>query len=112
MGLLITRLTYINVNSGESTQKKVLSQLDYDSQIIPFKRGDITDLNGRSLRLVKRFYNLVIDPYVILNSRGDCVNPTLNALNTYFGLETEDVRKILDDHPDSKVCGYGKTAAL
>lgn len=102
MGLLITRLTYINVNSGEKYAKKVLSQLDYDSQIIPFKRGDITDRNGTVIATSEKVYNLVIDPYVILNSRGDCVNPTLNALNTYFGLETEDVRKILDDHPDSR----------
>lgn len=102
MGLLITRLTYINVNSGEKYAKKVLSQLDYDSQSIPFKRGDITDRNGTVIATSEKVYNLVIDPYVILNSRGDCVTPTLNALNTYFGLESEDIKKILEEYPDSR----------
>ncbi len=100
--LLIVRLTYINVNSGEKYTKKVLSQLDYDSQTIPFKRGDITDRNGTVIATSEKVYNLVIDPYVILNSSGDCVTPTLDALNTYFGLETDDVRKVLEEQPDTR----------
>ena len=100
--LLIVRLTYINANSGEKYTKKVLSQLDYDSQIIPFKRGDITDRNGTVIATSEKVYNLIIDPYVILNSRGDCVTPTLDVLNTYFGLETDDVRKVLEEQPDTR----------
>ena len=58
------------------------------------------------LSLIHIFYNLVIDPYVILNSSGDCVTPTLDALNTYFGLETDDVRKVLEDVYKRQTSGF------
>ena len=46
---LIFRLMYIEYTSGEKYEKIVLSQQEYDSTIIPYKRGDIVD-RGRFLR--------------------------------------------------------------
>ena len=42
------RITVINASQGKQYSKQVLSQSQqkYDSRVIPFKRGDITDRNG------------------------------------------------------------------
>ncbi|MCM1176111.1 MAG: peptidoglycan glycosyltransferase, partial [Blautia sp.] len=45
IGLSI-RLILINRNKGNDYKKQVLSQLEYDSVTIPFKRGEILDANG------------------------------------------------------------------
>ena len=42
---LVGRITYINASSGEKYTKVVLDQQQYDSRVIPFKRGDILDRN-------------------------------------------------------------------
>ena len=44
--LLTVRLMFIENTSGERYEKKVLSQQEYDSSIIPYQRGDITDRSG------------------------------------------------------------------
>ena len=47
--LLVGRVTYINASNGEEYTKVVLDQQQYDSRVIPFKRGDIVDRNGTKL---------------------------------------------------------------
>ena len=41
--ILVGRVTYINARSGDEYTRVVLEQQQYDSQTIPYKRGDITD---------------------------------------------------------------------
>ena len=41
--VLIGRITYINAANGEKYTKIVLEQQQYDSRVIPFKRGDILE---------------------------------------------------------------------
>ena len=43
---LIGRLMYIEYTSGDKYEKIVLSQQEYDSQTIPYQRGDIVDSKG------------------------------------------------------------------
>ena len=43
---LSVRLILINRDKGNDYKKQVLSQLEYDSVTIPFKRGEILDANG------------------------------------------------------------------
>ena len=43
---LIGRLMYIEYTSGEKYEKIVLAQQGYDSQTIPYQRGDIVDAKG------------------------------------------------------------------
>lgn len=45
---LTMRITYINASNGDRYTKIVLDQRQYDSRIIPFKRGDILDRNGKA----------------------------------------------------------------
>lgn len=103
---LIVRLTYINVSSGENYTRQVLSQLNYNSTTIPYRRGDITDRNGTILATSEKVYNLILDAYVLNNSKvketGDCVDPTLDILEEYFGLEKSYVQDILDENPESR----------
>ena len=49
LGGLIGRLMYIEYTSGERYEKIVLSQQEYDSQTIPYQRGDIVDSKGTVL---------------------------------------------------------------
>ena len=70
--VLIGRLIYINLSNNEDYARVVLEQMHYDSQTIPFKRGEIVDRNGTVLATSEKVYNLILDPYVVLNSNGDC----------------------------------------
>ena len=62
VGLAI-RITYINATSGEKYRRQVLtqSQQQYESRIIPFKRGDILDTNGTILATSEKVYNVILD---------------------------------------------------
>lgn len=100
--LLIVRLTYINVVKGESYTKQVLSQQSYDSQTIPYRRGDIVDCNGTVLATSTEVYNLIFDCKV-LNLNEDCIEPTISALVECFPeLSSDDLHQLLTDTPDSQ----------
>ena len=43
---LLSRITYITATRGNQYAKQVLSQQSYDSQSIPYRRGEILDRNG------------------------------------------------------------------
>ena len=79
-----------------------MAQMDYDSKTIPFKRGDIRDRNGTVLAASEKVYNLVLDPYVVLNSNGECTKPTAEAIEEFFGIDASEVHKVLDDSPESR----------
>ena len=100
--VLIGRLLYINLSNSDTYARIVMAQMDYDSKSIPFKRGDIQDRNGTVLATSEKVYNLVLDPYVVLNSNGDCEKPTAEAIERYFDIDAAEVYKVLDDSPDSR----------
>lgn len=100
--VLIGRLLFINLSNSDTYARIVMAQMDYDSQIIPFKRGNIEDRNGTVLATSEKVYNLVLDPYVVLNSNGDCEEPTAEAIEDYFDIEASEVYSVLDENPDSR----------
>ena len=63
--LLTIRLMFIEKTSGERYEKKVLSQQEYDSSIIPYQRGDITDRRGTVLATSVDVYNVILDSKVL-----------------------------------------------
>ena len=63
-------LIRINAGKGEQYSKTVLSQQDYSSTVVPFRRGMITDRNQTVLATSERVYNLILDPKVILTNDG------------------------------------------
>lgn len=89
-----------------------MAQMDYDSKTIPFKRGDIRDRNGTVLAASEKVYNLVLDPYVVLNSNGECTKPTAEAIEEFFGIDASEVYKVLDDQPGEPVHRYGERTGL
>lgn len=100
--ILIGRLIFINLTSSDKYARIVMAQMDYDSKTIPFKRGDIRDRNGTVLAASEKVYNLVLDPYVVLDSNGECTKPTAEAIEEFFGIDASEVYKVLDDSPESR----------
>ena len=58
---LSVRLILINRDNGDSYKKQVLSQQQYSSTTIPYKRGEILDNKGTKLASSEKVYDLVLD---------------------------------------------------
>ncbi len=58
---LSVRLILINRDNGEQYEKQVLSQQQYSSRTLPYKRGEITDRKGTKLAVSEKVYNVVLD---------------------------------------------------
>ena len=98
---LVVKITYINASSGEEYTKIVLDQQQYDSRVIPYKRGDIVDRNGTKLATSERVYNVVLDVKAMLSDE-DYVEPTKQVLKDCFGIEEETVDSLIENNPDSR----------
>ena len=59
---LIATLVYINTSKGARYEKEVLSQKNYESITVPYRRGDILDCNGTVLATSNKIYSLIIEP--------------------------------------------------
>ena len=97
---LSVRLFLINRDNGEKYKKQVLSQQEYDSVTIPFKRGEIVDANGTLLAVSNKVYNVILDTKVLMDKK-DNLEPTLAALKSAFGIDTAPVRDYISSHPES-----------
>lgn len=97
---LSARLVLINRDNGEEYKKQVLSQQEYDSTTIPFKRGEIIDCNGTVLAVSNKVYNVILDTKLLLRKE-EYLEPTLDALKKCFGIDTNTVRAYIAEHPTS-----------
>ncbi|WP_251207017.1 penicillin-binding transpeptidase domain-containing protein [Acetatifactor aquisgranensis] len=88
---LIIRLVWITRENETDYQKQVLSQQQYTSTTIPFRRGNILDVKGTRLATSEKVYNLVIDAKV-MNYRSQYLEPTLKALGDNFDLDMTAIR--------------------
>ena len=95
------RLILITKNNGEEYQKQVLSQQQYDSTTLPFRRGEILDANNTVLAYSEKVYNVVLDAKLLLRDE-KFVEPTIKALVRCFNLDGGDIRNYLSDHPSSQ----------
>lgn len=100
---LIIRLMYIEHTSGEKYEKRILAQQGYDSTIIPFQRGNITDTKGTILAASVDVYNVILDCKVLNSDKTD-IEPTISALMQCFSdsIEESKVRELLSGNPDSQ----------
>lgn len=102
LGGLIGRLMYIEYTSGERYEKIVLSQQEYDSQTIPYQRGDIVDSKGTVLATSIAVYNVILDCSV-LTSDEKYIDPTIDALVSCFpNLTSEELYTYVREKPDSR----------
>lgn len=95
---LCIRLYWISREDGDQYKKQVLSQRGYDSTTLPFKRGDILDAKGTKLATSEKVYNLIIDAKNMLYQDGKYLEPTIEALYQYFGLDPAVVREYVTTH--------------
>ena len=101
--LLVGVLYRIIKNNNEQYNKIVLTQRQqqYDSRVIPYRRGDIVDRNGTKLATSERVYNVVLDVKAMLDDE-DYVEPTKQVLKDCFGIEEETVDNLIENNPDSR----------
>ena len=103
---LIVRTTYINAKNGEKYTKIVLDQQQYNSRIIPFKRGDILDRNGTVIATSKRVYNVILDAYVMLAKDEKADMETIvqvkEAVSTCFGIESSIIDDVVEENASSR----------
>ena len=97
---LSVQLYFITRDNGEEYKKQVLSQQEYDSVTIPFKRGNIVDSNGTVLAISNKVYNVILDTKILLGDEEN-VEPVLNALRKCFNIDTSEVRDYMAQHPQS-----------
>ncbi len=95
------RLILITKNNGEEYEKQVLSQQQYDSTSLPFRRGEILDANGTVLAYSEKVYNVILDAKLLLRDE-KFLEPTLKALVKEFGLNSGEIRSYLSEHPTSQ----------
>ncbi|MCR4754826.1 MAG: penicillin-binding protein 2 [Lachnospiraceae bacterium] len=101
VGLSI-KLVTITRDNGESYKKQVLSQQQYESTVIPFKRGDILDSKGNKLATSEKVYNLIIDSKQMLRKE-ESLDATMSALSTCFpGFPESEVRSYVSQNPASQ----------
>ncbi len=98
---LIGKITYINAASGDKYTKVVLDQQQYDSRVIPFKRGDIVDRNGTKIATSERIYNVILDAKVMLSDK-KYEEPTIDVLKSCFDIKEEDIREVLEKNPSGR----------
>lgn len=104
---LMGRLVYFSVAKNKTYEKKVLAQQNYQSQTLPYKRGDILDRNGNTLATSQKLYSLVLEPKNILRTERTQKN-ALNALTKYMELDREDLLSYMKDNKDSYYSVYKK----
>ena len=104
--VLIGRIMYIQHVKGATYEKIVLSQQAYDSETIPYRRGDILDAKGTILATSTDVYNLILDCKVLTSDVGGkqpYLEPTLTALfSCYPELDEGEIRALVADAPDSQ----------
>lgn len=108
---LVGRLMYIEHTSGEKYEKIVLSQQEYNSQSIPYQRGDITDSKGTVLATSIAVYNVILDCSV-MTDKEEYIAPTIQALTACFPeLSSDDLYGYARETPDSQYIVLKKRAS-
>lgn len=103
--VLGVRLVLINTQKGDEYTHTVLSQRHYDSVTLPYQRGSIVDSKGTTLAVSKKVYNVILDVSVMNyyeNRTEGTVVATLNALQTCFGLSSQEMAGYVAQNPESK----------
>ena len=98
--VLIGRITWINVTRGSRYTKIVLDQQNYDSRVIPYKRGDIVDRNGTKIATSERVYNGILDG-VVMTDKEEYIEQTIDVLRDCFGIDEKTVRDVIEERPDT-----------
>ncbi|WP_331666618.1 peptidoglycan D,D-transpeptidase FtsI family protein [Lacrimispora sp.] len=105
---LVMTLYNLMTNKKEDYNQIVLSQQEYDSRIIPFKRGDIMDRNGTYLATSEKVYNLILDPKQIMSDQNSFLEPSVTALTECFGYDRTEIMNLIQEKKDKQYVRYAK----
>lgn len=110
--LALFALIYVLYDIVETNQDSynqiVLSQQEYDSRVLPYRRGDIVDRNGTYLATTEKVYNLIIDPRQIMSDAENYLEPTITALVSVFGFDGNDIRTKITANPEKRYLRYAR----
>ncbi len=99
---LAGRLIYINQEKGDEYTKNVLSQQQYQSYTLPYRRGEILDAKGTRLAINEKVYNLIIDCKAVLEEER-YLQPTLDALEACFPqVDRKEVESYILENPSRR----------
>lgn len=105
---LIYVLYNIIQNNSDRYNQIVLSQQEYDSRVIPYRRGDIVDRNGTLLATTEKVYNLIIDPKQIMSSPDDYLEATISALSATYGYDSQELRTLITENSQKAYYRYAR----
>ena len=103
--ILVGRLIYFSIFKNGIYKRQVLSQQNYSSETLPYKRGDILDRNGNTLATSQKLYNLVLEPKNILRTP-KTQKAAIDALVKYMKLDENDLLSFMKKHKDSYYSVY------
>lgn len=104
---LIGMVTHINATNGEKYTRIVLDQQQYNSRVIPFKRGDIVDRNGTTIATSERVYNVILDASVLLAGKDEektslAVSQVKEVLGQAFDIEASAIDEVIAQKSTSR----------
>lgn len=105
---LIYVLYDIVENNRDSYNQIVLTQQDYDSRPLAYRRGDIVDRNGTYLATTEKVYNLILDPRQIMSDEEDYLEASVTALSTVLGYDAGELRTLITSNPDTAYARYAR----
>ncbi len=105
---LIVVLYNIIKTKQEDYSQIVLSQQEYDSRTIPYRRGDIVDRNGTFLATSEKVYNIILDPKQIMSDPQSFLEPTIQALVQVFEYDSGELRSLIEGKRDSAYIRYAR----
>ncbi|MDO4187685.1 MAG: penicillin-binding transpeptidase domain-containing protein [Lachnospiraceae bacterium] len=103
--LLFVKIFYIGRDNGEKYKRQVLSQQEYDSIVLPAKRGEIIDRNGTKIAVSQKVYNVCIDSKKLNQEDGKFLQDTLSLLfssNIKFRYSEQEIRNYISQNPGSQ----------
>lgn len=102
---LNVRLMKISKEDGDKYKKQVLSQQEYDSIVLPAKRGDIVDRKGTKMAVSEKVYNIVIDTKAMTAEEGKYLETSLRTMlqsGAQFEYTEEEIRNYMATNPTSQ----------
>lgn len=105
---LIYVLYDIVENNRDSYNQIVLTQQDYDSRPLAYRRGDIVDRNGTYLATTEKVYNLILDPRQIMSDEEDYLEASVTALSTVLDYDAGELRTLITSNPDTAYVRYAR----
>ncbi len=105
LGLVYVIYHIIDENQ-DSYNQIVLSQQEYDSRVLPYRRGDIVDRNGTYLATTEKVYNLILDPKQIMSDEENYLETTVEALCECYGYDKAEIRSLITENPSRAYLRY------